>query len=190
MTYETIQVSDDLRIRIEQDTDAESPGTWDNVGEIAYCSSRETLGTENVSRDRLDEISRGIRDGSLIGLPVYAYVHSGATIRAGKPFTCQWDSGQSGFVYTTKAKAIREFGKKIATHAVIERTLERLKGEVETFDQWLTGDVYGYVVERRVMGGWDQVDSCWGFFGLDYCIEEAKSVAAHYATEELVGDCV
>lgn len=46
--------------------------------------------------------------------------------------------------------------------------------EVETYDQYLTGDVYGYVIESED-GTVD--DSCWGFFGLDHCIGEAKEAA-------------
>lgn len=174
-----INVSANLRIIIDQDEDPMSPREWDNLGEIAYSSNRYCLGTENASRERLDEISRGIRDGDLIGMPVWAYVHSGSTIRAAysNPFSCPWDSGQSGFVYTTKAKAIAEFGKKTLTKPVREKSLKCLKAEVETFAQYLEGDIWGYVIEELVDGEWSGRDSCWGMYGYAYCLEEAKSVA-------------
>ena len=53
------------------------------------------------------------------------------------------------------------------------------------WEAWATGDVYGYVVERRVVQetvtrdldgkeisrdthpAWEEVDSCWGFYGYD-----------------------
>lgn len=189
-TVETIDISPTLRVRIEYDRDPESPAEWSQFGKIAYCSSRETLGTENVSRDRLYEISKGIRDGSLIGLPVYAYVHSGATIRTA-PYSCPWDSGQSGFVYASKDDAIKEFGKKILTAKAKAKAIACLEAEVESFDQWLRGDVYGYVVERLTLdedgevGDAEDLDSCWGFYGLDYVIEEAKAIGAHYLAEEV-----
>lgn len=50
---------------------------------------------------------------------------------------------------------------------------EMLKGEVETYDQYLRGDVYGFVVEKKVgceccgHVETEEVDSCWGFFGSD-----------------------
>lgn len=185
-TVDTIDINPTLRIRIEQDTDPESPGEWDNVGKIAYRSSRETLGTENVSSERLDEISAGIRDGSLIGLPVYAFVHSGSTI-ATTPFNCPWDSGQSGFVYCTKEKAIKEFGKKVFTAEVREQALKCLQGEVEAFAQYLEGDIYGVIVERVIRDkdgdetDTETLDSCWGFYGLDYAREEAKTMGDHQA---------
>ncbi len=187
---ETIDINPNLRVRIEQDTDAQSPEDWCNLGQIAYSSSREYLGTENVSRERLMEISKGIEDGSLIGLPVYAYVHSGSTIRT-YPFDCPWDSGQSGFIYCTKEKAIEEFGKKVLTTKAREMALKCLNLEVEAFNQYLEGDVYGVIVERvkRDEDGdevdTENLDSCWGFYGLDYAREEAKSMGKHQAAEDL-----
>lgn len=175
----TIAVNATLRIQIKYDQDVESPASWDNFGEIAYCSHREVLGTEDVSRERLDEISKGIRDGSLIGMAVFAYIHSGATI-ATTPFSCQWDSGQSGFVYCTKEKAIKEFGKKIMTAAVMEKARRCLQGEVKTFDQYLTGDIYGFVLERVILDedgdeeSTEELDACWGYYGMDSAIEEAQ----------------
>lgn len=163
-----------LRVLIEQDCDPQSPTEWDNVGKIAYVSDRYTLGTEHVSRDRLDEIAAGIGSGELIGMPVFAYIHSGATIRAAEsnPFHCPWDSGQSGFVYCTREKAIQEFPGQ-AEKVVRREALRVMVGEVETFNQYLQGDVYGY----RIMDGDDEIESCWGFYGLDYVTEEAKAVA-------------
>ena len=47
-----------------------------------------------------------------------------------------------------------------------------LRAEVETYDQYLTGDVYGYVVENTEG---NNVDSCWSCFGLDYTKSEATN---------------
>lgn len=181
--YETIIINKNVRVRIVADDQAEAPD-WDTVGQIAYNSSHYTIGTENVSDERMQEISDGIKDGSLIGLAVYAYIHSGVTIRTGGGYGCPWDSGQSGWVYCTKADAIKNFGKKILTKKVLESTLKCLKCEVETFDQYLTGDVWGCIVETRTgEDEWDESDSCWGFFGIDYAREEAKSMGEAVAAQ-------
>jgi hypothetical protein len=45
-----------------------------------------------------------------------------------------------------------------------------LRAEVEVYDQYLTGDVYGFIVEELVCercDTWEETDSCWGFFGSD-----------------------
>jgi len=164
-------------LRILTDDHPDSPENWDNLGQIAYCSSRYTLGTEAVSNDRLDEIAAGIEDGSLIGLPVYAYVHSGATIST-SPFYCPWDSGQSGFVYCKASDAEDEWAGDSHFRA---NALRVLRGEVETFDQYLRGDVYGYTITDK---DGDEVDSCWGFFGIECAEEEALSALNYWATQQ------
>lgn len=192
-TVETIEITPTIRVRIEYDQDPIVPSDWDNLGEIAYCSRHETLGTENVSQDRMDEISQGIRNGSLIGLPVFAYVHSGATIRCGgpNPFSCPWDSGQSGFVYTTREKALKEFGKKIVTKALKEKVIRLLQAEVKTYDTYLTGQVYGYIVELVEFDddGYEisaeELDACWGIYGLEYAIEEGTAMAQYHVRKDV-----
>ena len=37
-----------------------------------------------------------------------------------------------------------------------------LEGEVETYNQYLTGDVYGFILEKP---DGEHIDSCWGFYG-------------------------
>lgn len=176
----TIKIDDRTTIEIEQDSCPESPANWDNLGRIAYCSHRHVLGTENVSKERLDEIRDGIAKGELVGMPVYAYIHGGAMIKAGEcnPFHCPWDSGQCGFVYCTKQEAIKEFGNRILTKSVKAAALRCLRGEVQTFSQYLEGDVWGY----RVLVDGEEVESCWGIYGHDEAVAEAKSVAANLAT--------
>jgi hypothetical protein len=53
-----------------------------------------------------------------------------------------------------------------------------LEGEVETYDTFLRGDVYGYVIENNQPSE-EYEDSCWGMYGYDYCLSEAKAVIDH-----------
>ena len=100
------------------DTDCECPLQGDeHEVKIAYLErSRYTLGNEPVSEERMDEIAAGIRSGELIGVPVYAYVHGGVALRAGSSWHgllpqghAEFDSGQSGFVYISKADALKHW---------------------------------------------------------------------------------
>lgn len=180
MTLKTIEISEDLRVRINYDPEPDNPKNWDNLGEITYNGrSRYVLGTEGIDNDRFDEISRQVRDGKLIGIPVWAYVHSGSTIRAAweNPFGCPWDSGRSGWVYVSREKVLEEYQATRITKALRERVYGVLRAEVETFNQYLNGDVYGYMVERLVDGEWEIADSCWGFYGLKDCEEQGRAAA-------------
>jgi hypothetical protein len=104
-------------------------------------------------------------------LPVYMYDHSGITINT-TGFSCPWDSGQIGFIYATKKNILDNWGGKILTPKLREKAMNLLKGEVETYDQYLRGDIYGYVVEKDGK----QVDSSWGFYDEDEAMMEAKGV--------------
>jgi hypothetical protein len=94
-------------------------------------------------------------------LPLYLYDHSGITMRCA-PFSCPWDSGQVGFIYAKADTIQKEWGDP-KDPKVRERAAEYLKGEVRTYDYYLTGSVWGFVYE----GPDGEDDSCWGFYGED-----------------------
>ena len=126
--------------------DASNPQKdWDPFGEILYAKrSRYVLGGRAVDSDEMREIAE---DPNNIVLPVYAYVHGGSTISTGA-FSCQWDSGQSGYVWISKADALSQLGKKRLTTKTREKILENLRGTVRTFAMFLEGDVYDLRVYR------------------------------------------
>jgi hypothetical protein len=172
-------------IRLIQDDDAENPREWGNVGEILYTSHRYTLGDKRVNSEAIRAITD---DPKNIWLPVYAYIHSGTQLSTGsfrgRAPHADWDSGQCGIIWCSKDRAVKEWGKKVCTKQVIEQAEKYLKGEVETYNQWINGEAVGYTVEGPVCE-----DSCWGFFpdqGVKYSeryaypISEAKA-AIDYA---------
>lgn len=173
------------RIRLLRD----KYGEWDSddIVKIAYTDrARDVLGTERVTRERMREIGDAIDKGEYVGMPVYAYVHGGATIST-SPFSCPWDSGQSGFVYVTRKDAVDGWGKKLLTAKVREKALAACEGMVKAFATYLEEGMWGYVAEELAKRHvkvtsldktetlseydeetWEQVDSCWGFVGRDW----------------------
>lgn len=120
-----------------------------------------------------DEMEQAIlrrNPGALI-LPLYLYDHSGITMRT-VPFSCPWDSGQVGFIFATREKVLRTWGAKRMTERIRNLALEALRSEVEEYDAYLTGDVYGYIVEDQ---DGEELDSCWGFIGLQVAEDSAAS---------------
>ena len=105
-------------------------------------------------------------------LPLYLYDHSGITMNT-TGFHCPWDSGQVGVVHADLESTRKEYGRKRVTRALRERVAEQLRREVAVYDDYLTGNCYGYVVEKDS----EEVDSCWGFLGDydDYCLLEARA---------------
>ena len=123
-------------------------------------------------------------------LPLYLYDHSGISMNT-TGFSCNWDSGRVGFIFISKKKMLEEYGGKIVTQKLKDRVTEYLKGEVETYDQYLTGDVYGYRVFKvetcdKGCEHEEELDSCWGFYGEDECMEEGVSIMEYHINEEEV----
>lgn len=177
-----LEITPNEYIEISQDLDPISPTDWDSIGEIVYSkSSRYTLGTKSVSQEEMRDIERQIAIGTLIGLPVYAYIHSGIKIAAAEdnPFSCPWDSGQSGFVYAPRERVFREYGGKRLTKRIREAAKNLLRAEVNTFSQYLQGDVW---VITHVKDG-EVIDCCGGYYGYEYAVAEAKTMAAQAKTQ-------
>jgi hypothetical protein len=148
-------------------------------------------------------------------LPLYIYEHSGITISTGG-FSCPWDSGQAGWIYTTKEEIMKYGGKILSDKGnyinVTDRNWKQaaykwMQGEVDIYDQYLRGDCYGYILDELDMDSqasleskmnfldeddmeWNEnVDSCWGFFSDkwgDDLIEEIAKEAANF--EKLCDD--
>jgi hypothetical protein len=160
------------KIEIYQDSDPESPREWDNVGTMVCFHSRYTLGDKHGfgSPDEFQEWVEENKEDIVVILPIYMYDHSGITISTSRTgqYVDRWDSGQVGYIYVTKDKVKEEWGE---TDKAIEKATSYLEGEVETYDQYLTGDIYGFIINGLYVNG----DSCWNFYGEKSAIEEAKS---------------
>lgn len=55
-----------------------------------------------------------------------------------------------------------------------EQAAMNLECEIEEYAAWATGDTWGYVIEDE---NGDELDSCWGFYGMEYAKAEAESSA-------------
>jgi hypothetical protein len=170
------KLSNGKTLEILVDNHPENPRNWDNMGTMVCFHRRYDLGDEH-NYDHNDYSGWGEMEGAIIKnektaviLPLYLYDHSGITIST-SPFSCQWDSGQIGFIFISKEKLKKEYGVKRVTNDLIKKAEKCLLGEVETYDQYLTGEVYGY---RVIDEEGNEVDSCWGYYG-DEGIEAIKS---------------
>ena len=169
-----------LTIKVYQSDCHESPREWDNLGTMVCFHKRHNLGDKHtMSIEEAKELSQS---KDVVSLPLFLYDHSGITIST-KPFSCPWDSGQVGFIYITKEKIKAEYGN--AGKKGIEKAIKYMQGEVREYDNFLTGNVYGFVIEDE---NGENIDSCSGFFG-DYdgkefgALHEARA-AVDYMTHQ------
>lgn len=124
------------------------------------------------------------KHANIVYLSLYLYGHSGITMSTGS-FVDSWDSGQVGYIYTDKKTVLKTCGnankrnwKKIA--------YADMQGEVDVYDQYLTGEVYGVITEEYNAedDDWEEKDSCWGFFNDKWGDELIKEVALDFGVSE------
>jgi len=183
-------------IEVIQDESPESPREWDNLGTMICFHGRYNLGDKHDYRSGdysgWDEQRKDIekKENVCVILPLYLYDHSGITISTSS-FSCNWDSGQIGWIVVSKEQVRKEFGVKRITKEIIEKVTNILEGEVKTYDQYLTGDVYGYRISKVTKCEFghehkEEVDSCWGYYGEEGCMTEAEGIVDYYLTKVLV----
>ena len=193
MSYKVEEfIHEGVPVTIYQDDDpGDTPRDWCNVGEMVCWHRRYELGDRQPEGVEVDALERGgmrllaryltLFGGATVVIPLGLYDHSGISMYAGGGAhwsdAAGWDSGTVGFIYDTP-ESRQETG--CDTPELIEQALRQ---EVETYDQYLRGDVYGYVAGNPDSGAESHHDSLWGMYGLDYCIEEAKQAAHAIATD-------
>ncbi len=141
---------------LEERIDYLEGGVYDRLSDFVNWERASQLIDAKV--DEL--VEKVVRDGYIM-LPLYLYDHSSITMSTG-PFSCVQDSCQVGWIICDNETIKREFN---GDRDLAEKCL---KAEVSTYDEYLTGNVYGFIVEEgNDDDGWEETDSCWGFFGSD-----------------------
>ena len=174
---------------ISQDLDAENPRDsdyQDNITHMICWHPRYNLGDKHAYKGPMDfflELAEkhGNVDEDLLStwdvkelvhfcesledvkiMPLYLYDHSGLSMSTGsfigRSPHAEWDSGRVGFIYMDKETAMSDLGN--VTEANWKEAAERImKADVQEYDNYLTGEIYGY----QLYEGLRETDSCWGF---------------------------
>lgn len=189
--------------KVYPDECPESPEGWTRVGTLAYdaprggshgdlpsdsygggrftddcpdCEGEGKIERDPSGSDEWDECAtcKGtcyVTDGAMIAkrmhdavvtLPVRAWDdRNGTELRIAD----DWEDA-NGWIFATAASIAETVGED----ATPEQIAEALKGELTEWMQWAQGEVYRVVVECDD----EHVDSCGGFYGYDYALEEAN----------------
>ena len=193
---------------IVYDTDPFDPRGDDNLATLACWHRNYQLGDEQPKAEPIDYMiglleeveprayatltaarERGRKVSTLLDhylarhyvvLPLYLYEHGGISISVGG-FSCPWDSGQVGIAHIrlSAVEAENLYGEGAANLA--ERGARWIKGEVEDYDRYLTGQVYGFIIEADG----ETRDSCYGFYDRDDCRSEMLSALDYWHGEAM-----
>lgn len=174
----TIPLTEGRTFEIFQDFDPENPRNWDNLSTMVCFHKRYDLGDKHDYNKSDFQTWSDLRariekdHDPAVCIPLYMFDHSGVSIGAGWETEMRfrqadgagWDWGQIGYVFVSKEKVRKEYLKKRLSKKTIERATRCVMAEVETYNQWQQGDVYGFVLKDAAG---ETIDSCWGFYGSD-----------------------
>lgn len=116
--------------------------------------------------------SIGLRRKFTVGLAFFLdlYDHSGQSWSlSGEGMNDRWDTSHKAGLLVWKNKP-SDMGAKTK-----DARKEDARRTLETYNQWLNGDCWGYILTDSDTG--QEIDSCWGFISQDYCREQAENNA-------------
>lgn len=184
---ETVKVGSVVGSLYPDDYPSDPREEWENATTLAMPGHRRyELGDKDARQryawcETIDELADALHDDGYVTLvPIYLYDHSGLAIRAGAGFgeidPQGWDSGIVGFGAMSADQWNASMGAIWrGDPAQGEKMREIIIGEIETYGQYLSGDVYSVVIEHAATG--EILDSCGGFHGYEYALEELTAMA-------------
>lgn len=140
-------------IKIFQDENSDSPNDWGNTDAFIVNEHRNF----DVQRDgfkprsifnQINRTNKFNYNGYFV-FTLFAYIHSGVALsiyNSNYPFNCKWDVSTTGFVLIKREKGT--YSRKKAEIVA--------QGLLKTWNDYLSGNVYGYQTEN---------DSCYGYYG-------------------------
>ena len=184
---ETLEQTDTLRVRIVQDDDASNPREeYDHLGSVVSVPSARYHPVDRHGGE-LESAWHRLWDryDSENGVEIfqrYARIYHGA-------HTLYDANGSPEAVWYILPDAIAQ--EQISDPAAL------LAGERDEYRAWANGEVYGYVIERRVTwtavddpddqypdhDTWEHIDSVFGYIGYEYAAESARLGYAHFLAD-------
>ena len=165
-------------LRIDYENYPENPREWDNFTKMICFHRKYRLGDKHYYNhsdyNNWEEMKKDIIKNENVGviLPLYLYDHSGITIST-TPFSCNFDSGQIGFIYVTRETIFENIkGYKILTKKLKQIVTERLLNELKCYDQYLTGEIYSFEILRDN----ERLEYCGGYYDKNECLEDGNNM--------------
>lgn len=156
-----LELPEKITVKIVRDDDPPNPRIdYDHLGTMACWHKRYKLGDVQPKEDPEAWLRDNAPKGSIV-LPLYLYDHGGITISA-SAFSCRFDSGHVGYIICPLEKILEFFNIEKINPEAVDQVTKILLSEVKEYDDYLTGNVWGYSIET---GDGEVIDSCFGFFG-------------------------
>ena len=141
---------------------------------------------DDLTEEEMQEI---LNSEDFFALPLFIYEHGGLALSTSSQ--CQWDSSCVGIIYLS-IDTVQQNG--------IEDPMKLLNDEIQEYDDYLKGNVFGIIISEKYKNitipyyqniadkicnsDWEEIDSCYGFIGEDYAIQEHNEWVKHYEGAE------
>lgn len=172
MTDMVMALENGLKAEIEFDHDCEMPYTGDEGVKIVVISRKFINPDDGKCGSTLEDVEAWMEaeQDKWYSIPLWIYDHSGTVYDVGaeNPFNCGWDSCKAGFIALKKS----EWGANTD-----EEFFKYAQGVASEYSEWANGNCYGFVIKDEAG---EQIDSCWGFIGMDAVKNEAIASAKSY----------
>lgn len=148
-------------------------------------------------------------------LPLWLYDHGGLAMSCGKrtgQFADCWDSMKVGWIVALKSKVMSDVlwvepsedseittedfangkpAKPLQPKPLTEEdwrttAIQVMEQEVEVYNDYLTGNVFGYTVYEQIDDEWEETDANAGFFGDDIVTNGAMDMWAELGLKEAI----
>jgi hypothetical protein len=168
------------KLTIAYDDYPDNPRDWDNPCTLWCSHKRYNLGgrhdkqVSTADYENWDDVLTTI--DYVVALPLYLYDHSGITMST-TPFTCRWDSGQVGWITMSKEQILSTYGGKRVTKQKRALALDRMREEVNTYDSYISGEVYCYVITDA---NGEEVEQDGGYYGRQYAEQDGAEALARW----------
>ena len=151
MLHEVIKGN--VRLVVDYDNEyVESPREWDCISKMVCFHKKKDFGDKHdfdyKDYDNMAGLKKAIikKYDPIIIFPLYLCSHSADVISI-KPFYNEFDSGQLGFVFITKAQLKLTFPEYIHMSNKRRKELEAvILTEVNMYNQYINGEIYRYDV--------------------------------------------
>ena len=172
---DTLEFAQGLRASIYHDPDVEGPNSCDDALRIVILHGRYLDPSDGACGSDPGEVAAWERknEAQWFSIPLFLYDHSGTVYRVGhsNPFHCPWDSGRVGIIALKRS----EWGSGTESDDKLTEYAAAIAAE---YTSWANGECYGYVLSDAAG---HEIESCWGFIGMDTVREQAAAAAQSHS---------
>ena len=140
---------------------------------VIVCSffHRTSILKDNNPFETASEMNEYAVDNGYEVYQLFRYEHGQVAFRAGLsnpgyPFNDQWDAGIEGYALVRREVEDED-----------EDLLEVANLHLDYLSDWCNGEIYGFTLEDD---DGEELDSCWGFVGMDNCLGAGREAAVVY----------